>query len=62
MQTVGPNSAHPDQQLYKDYFGGFEPAIGSEVALPHGSTVFTARVRDKQGGVGDPVQIVVQVP
>ena len=40
----------------------FEPAIGSEVALPHGSTVFTARVRDKQGGVGDPVQIVVQVP
>lgn len=39
----------------------FEPAVGTEVAFPHGATILTVRARDKQGGVGDPVQIVVDV-
>lgn len=39
----------------------FEPAVGAEVAFPHGATILTARVRDRQGGVGDPIQIVVDV-
>lgn len=39
----------------------FEPAVGTEIAFPHGATILTALVRDRQGGVGDPVQIVVDV-
>jgi len=35
MQTVGPNSAHPDQQLYKDYYRGFEPAVGLSWSIPY---------------------------
>jgi hypothetical protein len=39
----------------------FEPAVGTEVAFPRGATILTARVRDRQGGLGDPVQIVIDV-
>lgn len=40
----------------------FEPAVGTEVAFPaHAATILTVRARDKQGGIGDPVQIVVDV-
>ena len=39
----------------------FEPVVGTEAAFPGGRTVLTARVRDEQGGVGDPVQIVIDV-
>lgn len=39
----------------------FEPAVGVEVEFPNDVTILTARVRDVQGGVGDPVQIVVDV-
>jgi hypothetical protein len=35
MQTVGPNSAHPDLQLYKDYYKGFEPAVGLSWSIPY---------------------------
>jgi hypothetical protein len=35
MQTVGPNSANPDKQLYKDYYKGFEPAIGLSWSIPY---------------------------
>lgn len=40
----------------------FEPAVGTEVRFPSGRTVLRARVRDRQGGVGDPVDIVVEAP
>ena len=39
----------------------FEPAVGTEVAFVHGATLLTAWARDNQGGIGDPVQIVVDV-
>ena len=45
IQTVGPHSAHPDQQLYKDYYRGFEPAIGLSWSIPYfgkDKTVFRA--------------------
>jgi Carboxypeptidase regulatory-like domain len=35
IQTVGPNSANPNQQLYKDYYKGFEPAVGLSWAIPY---------------------------
>jgi hypothetical protein len=35
MQTVGPNSAHPELQLYKDYYKGFEPAVGLSWSIPY---------------------------
>ena len=35
MQTVGPHSAHPDVQLYKDYYKGFEPAVGLSWSIPY---------------------------
>ncbi len=35
MQTVGPHSAHPDQQLYKDYYKGFAPAVGLSWSIPY---------------------------
>jgi len=35
IQTVGPHSAHPDQQLYKEYYKGFEPAIGLSWSIPY---------------------------
>ena len=39
----------------------FEPAVGAEVALPHGATTFRVQARDRQGGIGDPVEIVIDV-
>jgi hypothetical protein len=39
----------------------FEPAVGTEVSLPRGATILRARVRDRNGGIGDPVEIVVDV-
>ena len=39
----------------------FEPAVGVEVAFPKAPVVLTVRLRDRQGGVGDPKQIVVDV-
>lgn len=35
IQTVGPNSAHPDQQIYKDFYKGFAPALGFSWSLPY---------------------------
>jgi Carboxypeptidase regulatory-like domain len=35
MQTVGPNSANPGQQLYKNYYKSFEPALGLSWAIPY---------------------------
>jgi hypothetical protein len=35
MQTVGPHSAHPGQQLYKDYYKGFAPAVGLSWSIPY---------------------------
>jgi hypothetical protein len=35
METVGPNSANPGQQLYKNYYKSFEPAIGLSWAIPY---------------------------
>ncbi len=40
----------------------FEPAVGAEAAFPRDDTVLTVRVRDVQGALGDPIQIVVRVP
>jgi hypothetical protein len=45
IQTVGPHSAHTDQQLYKDYYRGFEPALGLSWSIPYfgkDKTVFRA--------------------
>jgi hypothetical protein len=45
IQTVGPHSAHADQQLYKDYYKGFEPAVGLSWSIPYfgkDKTVFRA--------------------
>lgn len=39
----------------------FEPAVGTEVGFPRGATLLRARVRDRNGGIGDPVEIVVDV-
>ncbi len=35
METVGPNSANPNQQLYKNYYKSFEPAIGLSWSIPY---------------------------
>src|SRR5437867_6201026 len=35
VQTVGPNSAHPGEQLYKDAYKEFEPAVGLSWAIPY---------------------------
>ena len=35
MITMGPNSANPSMQLYKDYYKGFEPAVGLSWAIPY---------------------------
>jgi hypothetical protein len=35
MVTVGPNSANPSQQLYKDFYKGFEPALGLSWSIPY---------------------------
>jgi hypothetical protein len=35
METVGPNSANPGQQLYKNYYRAFEPALGLSWAIPY---------------------------
>jgi hypothetical protein len=35
LQTVGPNSANPNTQLYKNYFKSFEPAFGLSWAIPY---------------------------
>jgi hypothetical protein len=35
METVGPNSANPGQQLYKNYYHAFEPAVGLSWAIPY---------------------------
>lgn len=35
IQTVGPNSSNPNQQLYKDYYKGFSPAIGLSWSIPY---------------------------
>jgi hypothetical protein len=35
METVGVNSANPGQTLYKNYFKGFEPAVGLSWAIPY---------------------------
>ncbi len=39
----------------------FEPAVGVEVAFKSGPTILNVRVRDRNGGIGDPVEIVVEV-
>lgn len=39
----------------------FEPAVGTEVGFPKGATILRARVRGTNGGIGDPVEIVVDV-
>jgi hypothetical protein len=35
METVGPHSANPGQQIYKDYYKSFEPAIGVSWSIPY---------------------------
>ena len=35
METIGPNSANPGQQLYKNYYKSFEPAIGFSWSIPY---------------------------
>ena len=35
METVGVNSANPGTTLYKNYFKGFEPAVGLSWAIPY---------------------------
>jgi hypothetical protein len=35
METVGSHSANPGQQLYKNYYHAFEPAIGLNWAIPY---------------------------
>jgi hypothetical protein len=35
IETVGPNSAHPEKQIYKDYYKGFGPALGFSWSLPY---------------------------
>ena len=35
MQTIGPNSSNPGQQLYPNYFKAFEPAVGLSWAIPY---------------------------
>jgi len=35
METRGPNSANPSQQLYKNYYKAFEPAVGLSWAIPY---------------------------
>jgi len=35
IQTVGPNSANPDKQIYKDYYKAFAPALGFSWSLPY---------------------------
>ncbi len=35
IQTVGPNSANPDKQLYKDYYKAFAPAMGISWSIPY---------------------------
>ena len=35
MQTVGPNSSNPGQQLYQNYYKAFEPAVGLSWAIPY---------------------------
>jgi hypothetical protein len=35
IQTVGPNSANSDKQIYQDYYKGFAPALGFSWSLPY---------------------------
>ena len=35
METVGAHSANPGQQLYKNYYHAFEPAVGLSWAIPY---------------------------
>jgi hypothetical protein len=35
MQTVGPNSSNPGQQIYQNYYKAFEPALGLSWAIPY---------------------------
>jgi hypothetical protein len=35
LQTEGKNSANPGTTLYKNYFKGFEPAVGLNWAIPY---------------------------
>jgi hypothetical protein len=35
MRTVGPNSSNPGQQLYQNYYKGFEPNVGLSWAIPY---------------------------
>jgi hypothetical protein len=35
IETVGPNSANPDKQIYKDFYKGFAPALGFSWSLPY---------------------------
>ncbi|SPF38799.1 conserved exported hypothetical protein [Candidatus Sulfopaludibacter sp. SbA4] len=35
METVGPHSANPGQNLYKDYYHAFEPVAGLSWAIPY---------------------------
>ncbi len=35
METVGAHSANPGTPLYKNYYKGFEPAIGLSWAIPY---------------------------
>ena len=35
IQTVGPHSANPDKEIYKDYYKGFAPAIGFSWSIPY---------------------------
>jgi hypothetical protein len=45
IQTVGPHSANPGVQLYRDFYKGFEPAVGLSWSIPYfgkDKTVFRA--------------------
>lgn len=51
------NEAYASSQSRVQYC--YEPAVGGEAAFLHPQTLLTVRVRDTQGGLGDPVQILV---
>jgi hypothetical protein len=38
------------------------PSIGTELALPSGSTLFTVQLSDTAGNVGNQMQLIVRVP